>query len=241
MDERPAFYAAASGGLRDWWTLLHPPYTAWNLSYVAIGNALAPRMSVARLVAILAAFFLGLGVAAHALDELNGRPLRTRISDGALRIGAAAGLAGAVALGIAGISGVGFKLVPVIVVAVLAVLAYNLEWFGGRFHTDFGFAAAWGAFPVVAGYFVQAERIDLVVMAGALAGYGFAYVQRILSTRARFLRREVTSVSAQFRLRDGTTSVLSRAELLAPYEASLKLMALSMVALAATLVAARLT
>ncbi len=27
----PAFYAAGTGGWRDWWTLLHPPYTAWHL------------------------------------------------------------------------------------------------------------------------------------------------------------------------------------------------------------------
>ena len=38
-EERPAFYALAPGGWRDWWTLLHPPYTMWHLSYVALGAA----------------------------------------------------------------------------------------------------------------------------------------------------------------------------------------------------------
>ena len=37
---RPAFYALAPGGWRDYVTLLHLPYTAWHLSYVAIGAAL---------------------------------------------------------------------------------------------------------------------------------------------------------------------------------------------------------
>ena len=37
---RPAFYALAPGGWRDYVTLLHPPYTLWHLSYVAIGAAL---------------------------------------------------------------------------------------------------------------------------------------------------------------------------------------------------------
>ena len=72
---RPAFYALSSGGWRDLVTLPHPPYTAWHLSYVAIGAALAPHFVLWRLGAALGAFFLALGIAAHALDELAGRPL----------------------------------------------------------------------------------------------------------------------------------------------------------------------
>src|SRR5680860_1208414 len=93
--KRPAFYALAPGGWRDLVTLLHPPYTAWHLSYVAIGAAAAPTMRADRLAAALGAFFLAVGVCAHALDELNGRPLRTQLSDRALVALAAAGLGGA--------------------------------------------------------------------------------------------------------------------------------------------------
>src|SRR5919204_477080 len=88
---RPAFYALAPGGWRDLATLLHPPYTAWHLSYVALGAAVAPVVHVDRLLAALGAFFLAVGVAAHALDELNGRPLRTRLPDRALIALAAGG------------------------------------------------------------------------------------------------------------------------------------------------------
>src|SRR5580698_9511744 len=98
--ERPAFYALRPGGWRDLVTLLHPPYTAWNLANVAIGAALAPQFDGGRLAAVLGAFLLGVGVCAHTLDELNGRPLRTRISDGALKGLAGASLAGAVAIGV---------------------------------------------------------------------------------------------------------------------------------------------
>ena len=77
VEQRPAFYAMAPGGLRDYVTLLHPPYTLCHLSYVAIGAALAPELPLDRLLWGLAAFALALGVGAHALDELNGRPLRT--------------------------------------------------------------------------------------------------------------------------------------------------------------------
>src|SRR6266536_64343 len=101
--ERPAFYALRSGGWRDVVTLLHPPYTAWHLSYVAIGAAVAPTLHGDRLAAALGAFFLGVGVCAHALDELNGRPLGTRLSDRFLWALAIAGLAGAAAVGVAGV------------------------------------------------------------------------------------------------------------------------------------------
>src|ERR671937_2027277 len=99
---RPAFYALSPGGWRDYWTLLHPPYTAWHLSYVAIGAAAAPAVDGGRLGATVLAFFLGVGLTAHALDELRGRPLQTRIPDDVLKAIAYVGLAGAVAVGFVG-------------------------------------------------------------------------------------------------------------------------------------------
>ena len=158
---RPAFYAAGRGGWRDWWTLLHPPYTAWHLSYVALGAALAPHLDGTRLVATLLAFFFAVGVSAHALDELSGRPLQTNISSGALKVATAIGLAVAVALGLAGISRVGVVLVPFLVVGPLLVVAYNAELFGGYVHTDAGFAASWGAFPLLTAYVAQAGRLGV--------------------------------------------------------------------------------
>ena len=140
---RPAFDAAERGGWRDWWTVLHPPYTAWHLSYVVLGASLAPRLQVSRLVATVLAFFLAVGVAAHCLDELHGRPLRTLIPARALIAATVVSLAGAVAIGVAGLSTVGVVLVPFIVVGPLLVMAYNAELFGGIVHTDAGFAAAW--------------------------------------------------------------------------------------------------
>src|SRR5436309_15540128 len=90
--DRPAFYALRAGGWRDLVTLLHPPYTTWHLSYVALGAAAAPTLHAGRLLAALGAFFLAVGVSAHALDELKGRPLRTRLSDRTLIGLAVAGL-----------------------------------------------------------------------------------------------------------------------------------------------------
>ena len=144
---RPAFYALRPGGWRDYVTLLHPPYTAWHLSYVAVGAALAPRFHLDRLLWALAAFALAMGVAAHALDELNGRPLRTRIGDRTLVALAVVSLAGALAIGVGAAIAWGYGLLAFVAVGAFLVPAYNLELFGGRFHTDWWFAIAWGASP----------------------------------------------------------------------------------------------
>src|SRR5437879_13329318 len=59
----PAYYATqARGWRRDIWALLHPPYTAWHLSYVLIGAGLAARIDVTRLFATLLALLLAVGV-----------------------------------------------------------------------------------------------------------------------------------------------------------------------------------
>src|SRR5690242_3602362 len=136
----PAYYAAKSGGWRrDVVALLHPPYTAWHLSYVLIGAGLAPRVDLARLLATLVAFFLAVGISAHALDELRGRPLQTEIPEGVLWTAAIAGLVGAVVLGVVGVTVLGAGLIPFIAAGVLFVFAYNLELLGGRLHGDVWF------------------------------------------------------------------------------------------------------
>src|SRR2546423_7746504 len=137
---RPAFYAMRTGGWRDYVTLLHPPYTAWHLSYVALGASVAPAVDGVRLAAAVLGFFLGVGVSAHAFDELAGRPLRTAIPDGVLRALGWAGLVLAAALGVAGAARVSWWLLAFVTAGVFFVLAYNLEAFGGRFHSDLWFA-----------------------------------------------------------------------------------------------------
>lgn len=239
-DGRPAFYAARTGGWRDWWTVLHPPYTAWHLSYVVLGACLAPRTDGIRLLATVLAFFFAVGIAAHTLDELHGHPLRTRISDQVLWVAAAGGLAAAVALGLAGIPQVGPGLVAFIVVGPLLVVGYNLELLGGRLHSDAGFAAAWGAFPALTGYFAQAERVDAVALLAGGAAFGLSWAQRSLSTPARMLRRKVAAVEGSLTMADGTVRPLDDRVLLAPLEQALRALSWSMVALAGALALARL-
>ena len=101
-EPRPAFYALASGGWRDYVTLLHVPYTLWHLSYVVIGGCLATNVAWGRLGAAVAAFGLAVGIGAHALDELIGRPLRTSIPSSVLVGLAALTIGVACAIGVVG-------------------------------------------------------------------------------------------------------------------------------------------
>jgi len=239
--ERPAFYALPSGGWRDYWTLLHPPYTVWHLSYVILGAAIAPVLDVRFLLETLLAFLLALGVSAHALDELHGRPLQTRISDGTLIGLAIVGLAGAVALGIDG----AIEATPWIWVFIGAggflVVAYNLELFGGSFHTDLWFALAWGAFPALTAYVAQTGTVRVVAVVLAAACATTSAAQRVLSTPVRRLRRGVTAVRGEVILRDGTAEPIDAASLRAVPEAALRWLSLAMPLLAAAALLARLT
>jgi len=241
-EHRPAYYSAARpGGLRDWWTILHPPYTAWHLSYVAIGACLAPHVDGARLLATLAAFFAAVGVAAHALDELHGRPLRTEISSRALVVAAVLGLTLAVTIGVVGVVRVGWVLLPFVVVGPVLALAYNLEWFGGFVHTDLGFALSWGAFPVITAYVAQTDTVRAAAIIAAVGATGLSLAQRALSTPARRLRRQVESVDGSLTHADGTVTPITHASLLAPLEFTLRALSWSVVALAVAMAVARLT
>ncbi len=237
--ERPAYYAARPGGWRDLWTILHPPYTAWHLSYVVIGACLAPQTNGLRLLATLLAFFFAVGIAAHALDELHGRPLHTAIPNAWLIGLGAGGLVLACALGLVGVATVGPGLIVFIVIGPLLVLGYNLELFGGWVHTDLGFATAWGAFPVLVAYFVQAQRLDATAFLAAVAALAFSLAQRFLSTPARALRRQVAQVDGRVLMNDGTVHELREQALREPLERALKSLSWAMVALALALLAAR--
>ena len=235
----PAFYALRPGGARDYWTLLHPPYTLWHLSFVALGACVVDTLRPRYLAMSLVAFFLAVGVAAHALDELHGRPLRTTIPRGVLIVLAVLGVLGALAIGVYGASIVSWWGLAFIGIGGFLVPAYNLEWFGGSFHTDLWFAVMWGGFPALAGGFAQTGRIDMPIL---LVSAGCAYVaaaQRRLSTPVRRLRRRTTHVEGAIIADDGTRVQIDAAAMTAAPEGALRLLWIAMVLLAAGLVITR--
>src|SRR6266487_6313624 len=238
----PAFYGRRGGRRADWWTLLHPPYTVWHVSYAVIGAGLAPHLNWLALAVTAVAFFLAVGIAAHALDEFHGRPLGTAISDRTLWAVATIALAGAVGLGVVAVSRSGPALIPFIVAGVGLVLGYNLELFGGRLHTDLGFAAAWGGFPVVIGYVAQRPPLlhlpALGAAAAAVAATALSLAQRRLSTPARLIRRRLAAIDATAVYPDGTSVTLDRAALLAPIEGALRAMSVAVPLVAVALLLA---
>ena len=229
------------GGWRDWWTILHPPYTAWHLSYVVIGASLAPRVHVGRLVATVLAFFLAVGVAAHCLDELHGRPLRTLIPSSALVTATAVTLAGAVAIGVAGVVTVGAVLFP---------------------SSSSGPCSSWPTTPSSSGASCTPTPVSrrrgvrsrcsprtwprpghcaLAPALAAVGAFALSWAQRSLSTPARELRRSVRTVEGTLTLADGTVRHLDDRFLLAPLERALRAMSWGLVTVAAGLALARLT
>ncbi len=236
--ERPAFYAVGrgTGGPGDWVTLLHPPYTLWHLSYVVMGAAVMPHLVLWRLAGTVVAFFLAVGIGAHALDELKGRPLGTGIGSTVLAVTAAAAIATAMVMGL--VDG-GLRLLPFVVVGGVLVCGYNLELFGGLIHNDVWFGLSWGAFPVLVGAYAQHWTLSVAALVTAAAAFFLSMGQRALSTPARTLRRRVSGVSVRITFRDGREWQLGRADLLAPIERALRFFVWATGAVALALVLAR--
>jgi hypothetical protein len=237
---KPAFYALPRGGWRDYVTLLHLPYTAWHLAYVVVGGCLVAEVPWGRLGLTVLAFFLAMGIGAHALDELAGRPLSTTIPSKVLIALAVGSVAAACAIGIGVAFAFSLWLLPLIALGAFLVPAYNLELFGGRFHSDTWFGLAWGAFPVLTAFVACAGTVRAAAVAAAAWATVLSLAQRRLSTPVRRARREVAGVSGELELVGGAREQLSRESLVEAPEGALRLLTLATILVAATFVAIRL-
>ena len=237
---RPAFYALPPGVWRDYVTLLHFPYTVWLLGHVVFGAAAAPALHHQRLAGAVLAFFLAVGLSAHALDEYRGRPLRTQIPDGHLLTIAGFSLTGALAIGALASAMISLWAIPFVLFGGFIVLAYNLELFQGRFHSDLWFGLAWGAFPALVGYWASAERLDAQAFLVAGGCFALSLAQRTLSSHARGLRRRARSVYGQIEFQDGRVEPVTIPYLLAAPELALRMVGLSVPLLALGWLVARL-
>ena len=234
----PAFYALEGGGWRDYWTLLHPPYTLWHLSYVLLGAALAPMPDPRIVAGSLVAFFLAVGVASHSFDELQGRPLGTRIPSGVLLALGSLALIGAVALGAIAASQLGPWFLALVVAGAALVISYGLEL--PIVHSDIGFAVAWGGFPVVASALANGAPLPATA-AAAIGASLLSLAQRRLSTPVRRIRRKADHVSGSVRYRDGTVEEIDAAHLIAAPEGALRLIWLAIAAISIGTLLARWT
>ncbi|MEX2376087.1 MAG: hypothetical protein WD942_10970 [Dehalococcoidia bacterium] len=234
----PAFYARTGSLKSDLIALLHPPYTAWHLSYVVYGAALAPVLDWLALAGSLAAFFFGTGFAAHAFDEWRGRPLGTRLSDRALLMIAGIGVVGGLGVALLGVLVLSPWVLAWAVVGIVLMMGYTLEWHPAL-HSDAGFALAWGGFPVLVGFWAQTGRVDGPVLLVALAAILLSLAQRALSTPARYIRRKTAGVTVHLDASPRVADWGSK-ELLDTWERPLKLLTVAVVTLAIGLVAMRI-
>ena len=179
--------------------LLFLPYTGMVLAFTVMGAMLAPTVHWDRVVALLAIYALALGVAAHALDALGSRaskPWGEALSRRALLAVAIAALVLAYAIGIWYMQLYAPWLWPIAIAEGLFLLAYNLEWFGGRFHTDAWFALSWGALPALAGYVLQTNAVSVAALVLAAATAALSLVEIKASRPYKALRAAGVILSA---------------------------------------------
>jgi hypothetical protein len=153
--------------------LLFLPYTGMVLAYTLIGSMLAESVYWDRVAAILVIYFLALGVGAHALDAIGSKeskPWGMVLPMRLLGVMALSSILLAYAIGMYYMVLYTPLLWLIAIPEGFFLLAYNLEWFEGRFHTDGWFALSWGMLPVLAGYILQTNRISVsaLLVAGSM-------------------------------------------------------------------------
>ena len=110
---------------------------------------------------------------------------------------AVVGIASATAIGVYACVAWTWLLAPFVGAGAFIVVAYNLELFGGAFHSTLWFALSWGALPALSAYVVQAETLRVEAVAAALYAALLSYAQRVLSTQVRIARRQEGTVRTE--------------------------------------------
>ncbi len=160
--------------------LLFLPYTGMVISFAVVGSLLARYLYWDRVVSIAVIYFLGLGVAAHALDAFGSKqakPWGRVFTKGQLLFAAILSLLAAYGIAIYYMVLYAPWLAIIAILEGFFVFAYNLEWFGGRFHKDGWFAFSWGFLPVLAGYMMQTNRVSVEAFAVGVAMALFGLVE----------------------------------------------------------------
>lgn len=196
MDQLPGtWYAKEGGRLAEFYTILHLPYTGMVLCFVALAAFLAPDPNWGFLFWSLLAYFLGLGIGSHALDQLSGRPWGKAFTDTELKILASLSLLGAVALGAYFALVVSAWFWIFISLGLFFAVAYNVEkLFGGFFHTDGWFILSWAALPFLTSFFVQSRTITIEAIVVSTVLMGLAAMEITLSRWVKEQRRTLQSV-----------------------------------------------
>ncbi|RLC73323.1 MAG: hypothetical protein DRI26_01150 [Chloroflexi bacterium] len=225
----PAFYITGRKGAWAWLDLLHWPYSVLHLSFVGLGIVLAPEIHLMRSLSALVAFFLAMGISAHAWDILQGAKI-VQIPERQLKVAAIVSLILAAAIGIYWVIAIPlWYFLVLIALGCVFVLGYNLEWRLWRIslHTDNTFALFWGVFPFLVGYLINwpypsPKQIIVLVLGGGFC-YLVSRMQRILSWRARQIRRRMTALRGSWKEKDSQYPI-TKSWMLRPIELSLAIL-----------------
>jgi hypothetical protein len=193
-----AWYAQSGSKIRELYTVLHLPYTSMVLSYVLIGAVLSPTLFVDRLGLTVLAYFLGLGISAHALNELNARHWGTALGKRDLEIAFLSPLIAALCIGAYGVYVLyhadGELLHPsvllvFIVLETFFLFAYNLNYSKGKFHNDISFAFSWAFLPFLTSYYVNSLTVTIGSVLIGLSLAATAMIEINLSRWCKDFRR----------------------------------------------------
>ena len=242
-----AWYARGGSRVHELYTIMHLPYTSMVLSYILIGAMFSPTIYLDRVVLTVLAYFLGLGLSAHALNELHAAHWTEALGKSELTVLFVVPLIGAFSIGAYGtlqLLAVSRSILPPALLVTLILLetfflfAYNIDAFGGRFHGDFSFAFSWAALPTLISYFVNALTITAAALFVALAMAATASIEINLSRWCKELRRR--SALSELQFADGTRQRMNTLELVAGPEKALKLIVVVVDMIAISLIAYRL-
>jgi len=173
------------------------PYSLMNASYVLIGSVLAHPVLFDRMVGMAVVYLLAVGISAHSLDAMApNKPWGDLLSKRQLLVLALAGLIPALGLGLYYALAFAPLLIPLGVAELFFLLAYNLELFGGKFHTDVWFAFSWGFLPVIAGFVVQTNLVSAASLAGGLFGFFTAFIEINASRPYKAMKKESGGASS---------------------------------------------
>jgi len=242
-----AWYARGGSRVREFYTIMHLPYTSMVLSYVVIGAMLSQSIYFDRVILTVVAYFLGLGFCAHALNELHAAHWTEALGKNELTALFAVPFVGALIIGAYGmlkLFTLSRSILPPLVLLIMILLesffliAYNTDALSGRLHSDISFAFSWAALPTLVSYYVNALTITPAALLAALAMAGTAGIEINLSRWCKELRRR--SPLNELKFGDGTSQRMSTRELVARPEKALKLIVIVVDVIAISLIAYRL-
>jgi hypothetical protein len=167
------------------------PYSFMNASYVLIGSLVAPDVHFERMALLAVVYLLAVGISAHSFDAMApNRPWGAFLSRRQLAALAVAALTPALGVGLY----LALEYAPLLLLVggleLFFLFTYNLELFGGMFHTDLWFATSWGLLPVIAGFVVQTDSLSLASVGAGLFGFFTAYVEISASRPYKAIKRE---------------------------------------------------